>query len=922
MFKKESRQEDLQFDCETLEQRQMLSSVDIFAAGTTNEEIIELQIDGQTVQTIENIGGDANSGSFVKLSYESESPVDASQIRIAFVNDLYDPANGIDRNVRIDKIVVDGQVIETESSDIFSTGSWKPEDGVVAGFRESEFLNSNGYFQFPSRDSGNTGSELEIRVKGDEGTEQFNLLIKGQVVGTFSVTQQFQTIRFTASETVSADDVRIEFFNDRWEPANGVDANLTVDNIKIDGVTFETEDPSVFSTGSWKAEDGIVDGFRQSQTLNSNGYFQYAVNAASPTTLTPTPATNGVIIGTPQDDDVLVGTSGNDVFETRGGFDFVFGEGGFDTVRLPGLRSDYDVFLDEPTGRYNFTNLATVEGALLTDVEKVEFIASGESVFISNGNLPPTTPAPVSPAAPSTPIDQPNSGVSIIDPQTGQTIDLSGIFASLSPEAQAVFAAGIADLNGSVTPTPAPTPTPTLPNAAPNANDDPGNVTNANTPITLDVLANDTDSDRNSLTITDASVPSSQGTVAIVNNRLVYTPAQGFGGVTTEIRYTVSDSNGGSDSATAFVYVFPGNTQAPTPTPTPDPAPSGVIAGTPQDDDVLEGTPGNDVFETRGGFDFVFGEGGFDTVRLPGVRGDYDVFLDEPTGRYNFTNLQTVEGALLTDIERVEFIGSGESVIISNGALPPTTPTPTPVAPTAPSTPVSSPNSGLSITDPETGEVIDLSGIFASLDPGAQGAFAAGVAGVNGGATPAPAPTPVAPVVPSTPVSSPNTGLSITDPETGEVIDLSGIFASLDPGAQGAFAAGVAGVNGGATPIPTPAPAPTPTPSPSPTPAASNTTSRGIFTGTPAAAFDAYPFPARYDSPDQIVPPGNYDLSDAGIQSYIDSGAAPYTGVSFNRAYLQGEIGGTYLSFQVGRDVQNGVPFDVAAARAVAAYPF
>ena len=269
-------------------------------------------------------------------------------------------------------------------------------------------------------------------------------------------------------------------------------------------------------------------------------------------------------------------------------------------------------------------------------------------------------------------------------------------------------------------------------------------MTNANTPITLDVLANDTDSDRNSLTITDASVPSSQGTVAIVNNRLVYTPAQGFGGVTTEIRYTVSDNNGGSDSATAFVYVFPGSIQAPTPTPapTPAPAPSGVIAGTPQDDEVLEGTPGNDVFETRGGFDFVFGEGGFDTVRLPGVRSDYDVFFDAPTGRYNFTNLQTVEGALLTDIERVEFIGSGESVIIANGALPPTNPVQTPApAPVVPSTPVSSPNSGLSITDPETGEVLDLSGIFAQLAPGAQGAFAAGVAGINGGTTPTPAPT-------------------------------------------------------------------------------------------------------------------------------------------------------------------------------------
>ena len=254
----------------------MLSSVDIFAAGATNEEIIELQIDGQTVKTFENIGGDANSGDFVKLSYLADSPVDSSQIRIAFVNDLFDSENGIDRNVRIDKIVVDGEVIETESLDIFSNATWKPEDGVVPGFRESEFLHSNGYFQYPLLGDGNIGSEIEIRVKGDEGTEQFNLLIKGQVVGTFSASQQFQTVRFTAAETISADDVRIEFFNDDFQPEVGVDANLTVDFITIDGEKYETEDPSVFSSGSYLPTDGIVPGFGRSDTLNGNGFFQYA----------------------------------------------------------------------------------------------------------------------------------------------------------------------------------------------------------------------------------------------------------------------------------------------------------------------------------------------------------------------------------------------------------------------------------------------------------------------------------------------------------------------------------------------------------------------------------------------------------------------------------------------------------------------
>ena len=265
----------LQFECESLEDRLMLSAVEIYAAGTTNQETIELQIDGQTVATYESIGGDADAGEFVKLTYQSETPIDSGQIRIAFTNDLYDRVNGIDRNVRIDKIVVNGETIETESADVFSTGTWKPEDGITPGFRESEILNGDGFFQYPSR-SVATGSEIEIRVRGHEGTERFNLIIAGEVVGTFDASTDFQTIRFTANGTVSADDVRIEFINDDFRPDESVDSNLTIDFITIDGVRFETDDPSVFSTGSFLPEDGVVPGFGRSETLNSNGFFQYS----------------------------------------------------------------------------------------------------------------------------------------------------------------------------------------------------------------------------------------------------------------------------------------------------------------------------------------------------------------------------------------------------------------------------------------------------------------------------------------------------------------------------------------------------------------------------------------------------------------------------------------------------------------------
>ena len=309
----------LAFELESLEDRLMLSTVDIFAAGVTNQENIELQIDGQTVQAWESIGGDAYGGSFVKYSYQTNQNVDPSQIRIAFTNDLYDAAAGIDRNVRIDKIVVNGETIETESAGVFSTGTWNPQDGIVAGFGRGDILHADGYFQFPAGSgsggsnsgggnaggiilaetgggtSTNAGSKVDVVVRGHEGTEQFNLVIKGQVVGTYSVGTNYQTISYTHNESVAAGDVQVEFINDQWDPAQGIDANLTVDRIEIDGTAYQTEDASVYSTGTWKAEDGIQPGYRQSETLHINGYFQYSSGNTTPPT--PQPSNQAPIAG-------------------------------------------------------------------------------------------------------------------------------------------------------------------------------------------------------------------------------------------------------------------------------------------------------------------------------------------------------------------------------------------------------------------------------------------------------------------------------------------------------------------------------------------------------------------------------------------------------------------------------------------------
>ncbi|HHY0437074.1 TPA: tandem-95 repeat protein, partial [Vibrio parahaemolyticus] len=81
------------------------------------------------------------------------------------------------------------------------------------------------------------------------------------------------------------------------------------------------------------------------------------------------------------------------------------------------------------------------------------------------------------------------------------------------------------------------------------------------TAVTIDVLTNDTDVDGDKLSIESASVPKEQGTVEMVDGKLVFTPAENFNG-DAEITYTVTDGEL-TDEAKVTVTVNPVN-DAPT----------------------------------------------------------------------------------------------------------------------------------------------------------------------------------------------------------------------------------------------------------------------------------------------------------------------------------------------------------------------
>ena len=106
-------------------------------------------------------------------------------------------------------------------------------------------------------------------------------------------------------------------------------------------------------------------------------------------------------------------------------------------------------------------------------------------------------------------------------------------------------------------------------NDPPTAVDD-TNYTAHNTPVTTNVLVNDTDPDGGTLSVTSAVVTDpAQGSVVVnPDGSLTFTPADGFSG-TASITYSISDGRGGTDSATLVVSVAAAPPVEPPPPPPP-----------------------------------------------------------------------------------------------------------------------------------------------------------------------------------------------------------------------------------------------------------------------------------------------------------------------------------------------------------------
>jgi Ca2+-binding RTX toxin-like protein len=182
-------------------------------------------------------------------------------------------------------------------------------------------------------------------------------------------------------------------------------------------------------------------------------------------------------------------------------------------------------------------------------------------------------------------------------------------------------------------------------NAAPDAVADSAVVDEDGGETAIDVLANDTDADGDSLTITTAT-DAANGAVSIEGSAVVYTPDVDFNGQDS-FTYTISDGHGGLDTASVSVTVEPVND---------DPDVEDDAAATSEDAAVTIDVLGNDADPDGDALVVSSAEGALEgavTVGAGGTSVTYSPALD-------FNGVDTFEYAVSDGNEGVEI---GEVVV-------------------------------------------------------------------------------------------------------------------------------------------------------------------------------------------------------------------------------------------------------------------
>ena len=272
------------------------TTVVIHAAGKTGTERVQLQIGNRAIADFD-VRVTIDSNQLQRFEYVFAGAVNPGQVRLNFLNDFRNADGSFDRNLKVTGIELNGAYYATTNPAVASVGGFTLDSGCRPGNKQTDLLACSGYFQFAdvapdvrpganatspttttAPQTGQQDSIVHIYAAGANGDELMDLRVDGRTVGTWTVGgdingPRYQEFTYRHTGRLDPSQVRVRFLNDLFAPP--IDRNLRIDRIVIDGVTYQTEAPSVRSRGSWNPVNGCAEGEKQSETLHCNGWFQY-----------------------------------------------------------------------------------------------------------------------------------------------------------------------------------------------------------------------------------------------------------------------------------------------------------------------------------------------------------------------------------------------------------------------------------------------------------------------------------------------------------------------------------------------------------------------------------------------------------------------------------------------------------------------
>ncbi len=114
----------------------------IKARGTSGEEKIALYINSDPVEYW-NL-----STTYENYIYTPKQATSVETVSVHFINNRWEPEEGINDNVEVDYIKVSGTVYESEDSTTYSTGTWDQNTWCAPGNKKSQWLNCTGALTF------------------------------------------------------------------------------------------------------------------------------------------------------------------------------------------------------------------------------------------------------------------------------------------------------------------------------------------------------------------------------------------------------------------------------------------------------------------------------------------------------------------------------------------------------------------------------------------------------------------------------------------------------------------------------------------------------------------------------------------------------------------------------------------------------